>query len=95
MVKERKNVITKIIREEVSVEKHRYCNKCGKEILKGYFSATTHCEDWGEDSYDSYAYYDLCSKNCVKDFFDGWIKDVPDDENNTEIIEIVHVNTPF
>lgn len=94
MVKNRKQRVTRIVVQEENIEQHRYCDHCSKEILEDYFSITTHCDDWGEDSYDSYQYKDICSKKCLKSFFDDWINNLPDN-NNTETIEISHINKAF
>lgn len=64
------------------------CDECKKEILNEqdfqdrfrkrmshYFEVSTHHNDWGNDSVDSYQHYDVCSEECLfkflKKYFDG------------------------
>jgi len=64
------------------------CDECEKEILNEqdfqdrlrkrmshYFEVSTHHNDWGNDSIDSYEDYDICSEKCLLEFlrkyFDG------------------------
>lgn len=53
------------------------CDVCGKEIPKSesvcgreypFFSITTHHNDWGNDSIDSYEYFHACSSECATKF---------------------------
>lgn len=56
-----------------------------------YYRITTHHMDWGNDSADSYEYYDACCPECVmklaqKYLADNW------DGNNSRTISIRHCN---
>lgn len=68
------------VKQQVTVEKEVdigvECDECGKEIRNKetmkkrfgsypYYEVTTHHSDWGNDSVDSYEYYDLCSLDCL------------------------------
>lgn len=51
------------------------CDVCRKEISGKYWKLTTHHHDWGNDSIESYKYFDLCSKECINKKLDKYIKD--------------------
>jgi len=40
------------------------CDVCGKEYENEDFSISFHHDEWGNDSIDSYEYFDTCSFNC-------------------------------
>lgn len=67
---------THTVTEKVLVKQTRYCDVCDKEIKnnKSYWHLTTH-EDWGNDSIDSYEYFDICSENCMREKFEEYLKD--------------------
>lgn len=50
------------------------CDVCHKEILGKYWQLTTHHNGWGNDSIDSYEYFDLCSRECINKKLDEYIK---------------------
>lgn len=50
------------------------CDFCGKEITGKFWQLTTHHYDWGNDSVDSYARFDLCSRECINRALDDYIK---------------------
>ena len=57
------------------------CDVCGKTIADKnnryaeYWTLETHHNDWGNDSCDSYEYFDLCSKDCVKERLNKYFDD--------------------
>ena len=68
------------VKQQVTVEKEIdvgvVCDGCGKEIRNKnnmneriarlpYYEVTTHHNDWGNDSVDSYEYFDFCSLDCM------------------------------
>lgn len=54
------------------------CDICKKEITGKYWQLTTHHDDWGNDSIESYSHYDLCSKECINKALDDYINDCED-----------------
>ena len=97
---ETKQETTKVVVE--SVITGRKCDICGKDILPiniysvdqyNYFLITTHHHDWGNDSVDSYEYYDVCSPECVMAFANKYIRDSYDEVINSREIEVKHVRT--
>lgn len=50
------------------------CDICKKEITGKYWRLTTHHDDWGNDSIDSYEHFDLCSRECINKALDDYIK---------------------
>lgn len=80
----------------------RKCDICGKMIEKvehrgwgdlyNYFLITTHHNDWGNDSIDSYEYYDACCPDCVIKFTEKYVREAQEGPNSKEI-EIKHVNS--
>lgn len=73
------------------VEAKRYCDVCGAWITGPYWEVTRHHGDWGNDSIDSYEYWDCCSKKCVCDRFERYMHD---SENgfNTQCFSVEHEN---
>ena len=60
---------TRTITDEVTVGVA--CDHCKKQILsaegrKTYYHVTTHHNDWGNDSSESYEYFDFCSYKCLQ-----------------------------
>lgn len=48
------------------------CDCCGKEIYetqlpREWHNFNSNHDEWGNDSVDSYEYYDVCSPKCYKD----------------------------
>jgi len=90
--------ITKVVQEEVTVK--RICDNCGKEITisrktglgnqYNYFLITTHHHDWGNDSIESYEYYDACCPTCALEMAEKYLVNAYSDRNTKEI-EIEHV----
>ena len=70
---------THTVTEKVLVKETRYCDVCGKEIgkHKSYWHISTH-EDWGNDTIDSFEYFDICSENCMREKFEEYLKDSND-----------------
>ena len=74
-MREHKN-IEKIIRTEKVVGVK--CDICKKEITGKFWRLTTHHNDWGNDSIDSYEHFDLCSRECINRALDDYIDDCKD-----------------
>lgn len=67
---------THTVTEKVLVKEIRYCDVCKKEItVNSYWELTTHHNDWGNDSIESYEYFDVCSKDCMRKKFEEYLKD--------------------
>lgn len=91
-----------VVCKEVVVKKT--CDVCLKEIPPTsnvfprknipYFNITTHHSDWGNDSIDSYENYHACCPECAMKFVSEYLERCFDG-NNTEAIEIEHVNGWF
>lgn len=62
------------------------CDICGKEIAGQFWRLTTHHHDWGNDSIDSYEYFDLCSRECINKALDDYINDCK--ASNTQCFEL-------
>ena len=91
---EEKEVVKKTIE---TVTTGRICDFCGKAILpiEGkrydyYYITTSHC-DWGNDSVDSFEYFDTCSVECALGLTEKYLKSTNGFFNTGEI-EIEHVN---
>lgn len=70
----------KVEKREVVTEKEvciaTFCDKCNKQIIRPksyseaknfhFYHVTTHHSDWGNDSIESYQYFDFCSMDCLK-----------------------------
>jgi len=79
------------------------CDICGKEIpptviphkygdpVYDYYEITTHHNDWGNDSIDSYEHFDACSPECAYKLWDEYIHNSRG-VRNTRCIEVEHVN---
>lgn len=99
-ITERKKIVKEVI-ENVIIG--RKCDICKREITPNplnfsskeynYFLITTHHNDWGNDSCDSYEEYDACSPECVMAFTSKYVAEAYDKVYNTEIIEIEHIRT--
>lgn len=64
------------------------CDVCNKEIKsrQNYWRLTTHHNDWGNDSIDSYEHYDLCSPECIKVKLNEYYKEC--ENSNTQCFEL-------
>lgn len=86
----------------------RKCDICGKIIEKvkhecwggtgdlyNYFLITTHHNDWGNDSIESYEHYDACCPDCVIKFTEKYVREAQERPGiiNSKAIEIEHVNS--
>lgn len=67
--------VTETVTREVNKVTHLKCDICGKIFTGPYWIAHVHHNDWGNDSVDSYEYYDLCSENCVGVMFQKYMAD--------------------
>jgi hypothetical protein len=78
----------KEIKQIEEVENGIICDICKKKIkeeedyksryrtkMSHFYEVTTHHNDWGNDSVDSYRDYDFCNEDCLfeflKKYFDG------------------------
>lgn len=89
-----------VIRECVVGKK---CDICGKEIpprvtpyrfgepVYDYYEVTTHHNDWGNDSVDSYKHFDACSPDCAYKLWEEYIRD-SSAARNTMCIKVEHIN---
>ena len=91
-VKKEYKTKTHMVTEKVLVKETIYCDVCGKEIKthESYWSLTTHHNDWGNDSCDSYEYYDVCSKECMRKKFEEYLKD-SDNKHNTMCFDVERI----
>ena len=62
------------VTERVLVKRELICDICKKEIQHdaGYWEVTTHHNDWGNDSCESYEHFDVCSIECLKSKFNEY-----------------------
>ena len=73
------------------------CDICGKEIppsgeqVYDYYEVTTHHNDWGNDSVDSYEHFDACSPDCA---YKLWKESIHNSAGarNTMCIKVEHKN---
>lgn len=81
--------VTHMVRERILVKETRICDVCKKEIQenKSYWELTTHHNDWGNDSCESYEYFDTCSKECLRNKFEEYIE-ISDNNFNTMSFEV-------
>ncbi len=83
-----------VVTENVKVGETMVCDVCGKEIphRTGYWRLTTHHNDWGNDSIDSYENMDICSPECLRKKFDEYIIESTEKgyEYNTKCFEAEH-----
>ena len=76
------------------------CDVCKKDIpptTRGgirkatpFFAITTHHNDWGNDSCDSYEHFDACSPDCALRFIEEYLRE-DFEGTNSKVIEIEHV----
>ena len=63
---------TETITHEVKTTKCLKCDVCDKEFVGKYWNLCTHHNDWGNDSCESFEYFDLCSEDCVRKKLDEY-----------------------
>lgn len=81
-VKKEYETKTHTVTEKVLVKETRYCDVCKKEIAtNSFWKLTTHHNDWGNDSIESYEYFDVCSADCLREKFDEYVKNSDNDWN--------------
>ena len=83
-----------------SVVVGKTCDVCSKDIpptsrefprtMHPYYRISTHHNDWGNDSVDSYEYFHACSPACAMKFTEEYLKDF--DKQHSRCIEIEHVS---
>ena len=57
-----------------------------------YFKVTTGHNDWGNDSIESYEYFDVCSSECLRKKFEEYVEDSGDDRYpNTMCFDVERV----
>ena len=73
-IKKEYEVKTHTVTERVCVKQTMHCDVCDGVIddNAAYWELTTGHHDWGNDSIDSYEYYDLCSSVCVRNIFEKY-----------------------
>ena len=87
----RYEIKTHTVTETLVVEEWRVCDICQKKIESdSYWKLTTHHNDWGNDSHESYEYFDVCSKKCLAEKFEEYLKD-SDNDINTMCFEVERV----
>lgn len=81
----------RVIRDKVLVGEDMFCDICGKQIKSGngYWHVQTHHNDWGNDSVESFEYFDVCSVECLKQKFDEYC-DESNGKYNSKSIEVEH-----
>ena len=98
-ITEEKEVIRKTV-EDVTIG--RKCDCCGKDIVQkeklcgegggyDYFVLTTSHNDWGNDSCESFEYFDACSAACTIKMVSEYLKKY-NYPHNTRRIEVEHAN---
>ena len=82
------------VTERVLVKREIVCDVCKKEIQRGagYWEVTTYHNDWGEDSWESYKNFDVCSVECLKSKFEEYCNE-SNSNYNTWQIEVEHTRT--
>lgn len=50
------------------------CDMCDSDIKGVYYEITTHHNDWGNDSCDSYNHFEFCSLECMRKHMDDYFK---------------------
>lgn len=81
---------THIVTEKVVTSERRYCDFCGKEIRSHYWDLVTRHEDWGLESDESAAQYDVCSPECLTKAFQDYIN-ISDNPHQTQEFNVTHV----
>lgn len=81
---------THIVTEKAVTSEKRYCDFCGKEITNHYWDLTTCHSDWGLESDESAAQYDVCSPECLAKAFQDFV-DISDNHRNTQEFNVTHV----
>ena len=90
-IERRYEIKTHTVTETLVVEEWRVCDICQKKIESdSYWQLTTHHNDWGNDSHESYEYFDVCSKKCLAEKFEEYLKD-SDNDINTMCFEVERV----
>lgn len=73
---------TRQVTKKVEVTIGITCDVCGKAIKGDYWTLRTSHNDWGNDSVDSFKYFDLCSRKCVCQKLEDYFIDCK--ESNTQ-----------
>lgn len=91
MFKDHYEIKEHTVTERVLVKRELICDICKQKILHGvgYWEVTTHHNDWGNDSCESYEHFDVCSVECLKSKFDEYCDDSSSDYNTWQI-EVEH-----
>ena len=70
-----------VVVRNTKVRTHIKCDTCGKIIAdstkgcRAYYRVVMQHNDWGNDSVDSIESYDACSKECLKPYFEQYLKE--------------------
>ena len=91
MINEHYETKEHFVTERVLVKREIVCDVCKKEIQHddGYWEVTTYHNDWGEDSWESYKNFDVCSVECLKSKFEEYCNE-SNSKYNTCQIEVEH-----
>ena len=88
-IKKEYMTITHEVTEQICVKQIQVCDICGKEIHKEYWLITTHHNDWGNDSCESYECFDACSPECAYSMFIGYLDDTKN-KWNSKCFDVEH-----
>ena len=86
--------MSKIYQEKMVKEKvvaYYQCDNC-KKSGNNYLSFSSHHEEWGNDSIESWMYWDVCSAVCFKQLVR---EQLDDNENNKATYEIYGMDYNF
>ena len=71
-------LVTETVTKEKQIRIGFKCDVCGKrhnnEHGKKYWSVTTQHHDWGNDSCESIETFDVCSKECLHELLDEYVR---------------------
>lgn len=93
-IKKEYMTMTHTVTESVLIGQTRYCDVCNGVIKNNepYWELTTHHHDWGNDSCESYEYFDICSEVCLREKFDEYMRESGKNNGNTMCFEVERAN---
>ena len=82
--------VTHTVTETIVAKEIRHCDVCNGVIENGeqYWELTTHHNDWGNDSCESYEHFDVCSEVCLREKFDEYIRESATNDYNSKCFEV-------